>query len=687
MITNISKNWFFQLSVVYFIAVLIRCVALLLFMDDPRYILNDSFVPIFSPDPALYGYHVKLLLSGGEWENHYTLIEALIYSLTFIGFDLDGIMLYAPVFLAPLVMLPVALIVRLMGYPNASLIAALLASFGYGYYSRTYIGYFDTDVLNLFFPMMAVFALMAVEIKKQYLYGLLAAVMLWINLMWYHSAEPLTFAIIAFYGFYVVTFGRGTIWHLKTILFLVAVILPVPVWQKSILLAFSAILFWWVRFHIPHWISALIAVVILVAGLYYVDLSIIEFHLKRYFQVDEFFGTKMAGQNLHFLAPMLLVAEAKASEWYVVFSHISGNVIGFILAMTGLIWVVVRRHAFLLLLPMLGLGIFAIWAGIRFHIYATPVAAIGVTMLGVLISEKISKVEIKRALVTALFLFTLLSAYHSLVLWNNKAVKPYFSANQVDILNQLASITNPGDYAVTWWDYGWPLWYYTGLKTMIDNGKHYEDNYVVSRILTEKDQKRSALFAKVAYEEYAANWHDTAMVRMIEKYKDMDSLFKSIENNQLNPANSVDKYLILPYQMLEIYANIALFSDIDLKQGYRKKGFYYVFSQRVSEDKQYIYLENNQAFEKEKALLHLGKDRIPVKDYFVIRHMDGRKGFKHFPLRKNGAVMIDYDGFYLIMDPRTAQSTFIQLFVFDNPEEKYFHSVYSGREIKIYRIK
>jgi len=43
-------------------------------------------------------------------------------------------------------------------------------------------------------------------------------------------------------------------------------------------------------------------------------------------------------------------------------------------------------------------------------------------------------------------------------------------------LNNLKSTLKKDDFIMTWWDYGWLLWYYTNNKnTLIDNGKHQQD--------------------------------------------------------------------------------------------------------------------------------------------------------------------------------------------------------------------
>ena len=49
----------------------------------------------------------------------------------------------------------------------------------------------------------------------------------------------------------------------------------------------------------------------------------------------------------------------------------------------------------------------------------------------------------------------------------------YFLDDDVKVLRDFAKTSHSKDLVVSWWDYGWPLWYYTGRNnTLIDNGRH-----------------------------------------------------------------------------------------------------------------------------------------------------------------------------------------------------------------------
>ena len=66
--------------------------------------------------------------------------------------------------------------------------------------------------------------------------------------------------------------------------------------------------------------------------------------------------------------------------------------------------------------------------------------------------------------------------------------------------------------------YGWPILYYSGLNTMIDNGIHHSDNYTVAKILLSHSQKFTHHASHYFYDLFATNKKE-AIVQALEKTK------------------------------------------------------------------------------------------------------------------------------------------------------------------------
>ena len=132
----------------------------------------------------------------------------------------------------------------------------------------------------------------------------------------------------------------------------------------------------------------------------------------------------------------------------------------------------------LFMAPLFVLGLLSAWGGERFSMYATPVLAIGVVFLLYVLKERLSKrfgsfPYIMRLPFYATALVVLLMIYNVFMLNMSIMLKANLYASEVNVLKKLSKNMTNTDTMISWWDYGWPLWYYTGVKnTLVDNGKH-----------------------------------------------------------------------------------------------------------------------------------------------------------------------------------------------------------------------
>ncbi|MBE0497284.1 MAG: peptide transporter, partial [Campylobacterales bacterium] len=76
-----------------------------------------------------------------------------------LPFSFETIIFYMPTVLGSLVVVPILLLGNHLNERGAAFIGALVASIGVSYYNRTMSGYYDTDMLNIVFPMLLVWSL------------------------------------------------------------------------------------------------------------------------------------------------------------------------------------------------------------------------------------------------------------------------------------------------------------------------------------------------------------------------------------------------------------------------------------------------------------------------------------------------------------------------------------------------
>ena len=666
----------------YSISILIRYSLAYISQDNTSFIYNDAFISILSPDPALYGYYAQLLLDGLPHNSDVSMIEYVIYALVkFTPFSLDTILYYAPAYITSLIILPVYFILK-MYIENKIILffTMIISSIGYGVYSRTYLGYFDTDVLNTFFPLFIVYSMILVIKKEDYRYAMLGVVLNMMYLFWYHSSQPLVYAMNGFFILFGVLFYIKKSELYKVYILFGISIIKVAFLYKVAILALLFVGFYFVKIDYKYFLG--LFVFALLAILYKIDLGQFAHHLDRYLFKSEL----LEKSSYSFLAPMQFVAEATSSKFSDIVKLLSGNIYIFVFSILGYIALLFKDKKALLFLPLIALGILSIEAGVRFHIYgvATLIIAYGYGVY--FISSKIKYTILKNIFIILMFLYPVYETYKTIEFWNTKVARPVFNSEQVMALDMMKKQSTRKDYAVTWWDYGWPIWYYTKMNTMIDNGRHHEDNYTVAKILMSDNQTFTYNATHHFYDLYSKR-KTPAIVQALKKEKDPTNLMTKLSKEEMKHKKYVDKYLVLPQQMTRLIYTIFTFANIDPKTGKKLPQKLFFEFYRQGEDKNFIYLDKNTKIDKNKAIVMQGKAKIPIKTFYHILIKNNQKLLKEINTYPNGLNLINYNVKYYLMDDYFLNTTFIQLMFFNNYDKRYFEPVYTGKSISIFKVK
>lgn len=289
------------------------------------------------------------LSSSGTLEINYLdlpLISSIIAFLApFFNYNyyLTGTLLI-PV-LASLFILPLGIYFFRIGVPASGLLGGLIGTFSSAYYMRTSIGRIDTDMLNLFFPILAALLILLAGKAKTELNVLLYSVGAGLSLLLFHwwypkAAFTLSFYIVLILSLFVHKIRFRTI-LLSSILFVVCA-------QPATLIKGS---------------------------------GSISGQMSRYFYIEkETLGT--LNENItataSFPNTMTTISEVNKVPIDVVLKRVLSNLIfswtGFI-AFFGL--AVIRWRVLLPLTPVLALGLFSILSSNRFIMFLAPFIGIG----------------------------------------------------------------------------------------------------------------------------------------------------------------------------------------------------------------------------------------------------------------------------------------------------------------------
>lgn len=310
------------------------------------------------------------------------------------------------------------------------------------------------------------------------------------------------------------------------------------------------------------------------------------------------------------------------------------------------------------------------------------------------------------AILVALF-FSL--GYAFLHIYTYKA-SSVFNHNEVLILNSLKGIADREDYVVAWWDYGYPVRYYSDVKTLVDGGKHLgKDNFFASFVLSQ-NERAGANLARLAVEYTEKSFYernDTLLQSDLLKAMMRDYAAGETSNDALIFLNSLknpnftlktpktrDIFVYMPLRMAMIFSTVASFSKIDLATGEINSPF--VFSTAMNlgalEDGSYA-LSNGMVLANDFTALYVSNRALKIHsitDFNSIKNKD----FKQTLVDENGDFFVFYfkENFglpvqFIIMDKTMFESAFVQMFFFENYDKSLYELVFSEKEAKVYKLK
>ena len=730
MTLTTDKKTFLLILLAFTFSVVVRLIWVEQFSNEEQFKFNGEFM-INTNDGYYYAEGARDILAGvtkntndlSPFKSAPSVLTAFIASV--LPFSFETIIFYMPVFFASLIVIPIILIAREFDRLEVGFIAALMASIAWSYYNRTMVGYYDTDFLTIVFPTVLLWSLIwAVDSAKDK-YLLIAALDAIAYRWWYPQSYALEFAFIALIGIYVV-YQIIKKQDFKTNLLLISFMLFAMVnLDGSVRFAIVIVFYLLLKtqrelvFKYLYYIFVFAVILFFATG----GFDPIWSQLKGYVFRDAL-HSDTKGLGLHFFTVMQTIREAGEIPFVMFANRVSGHTLTLLASTVGYVWFVYRHPVMLLGLPMLGLGFLAYGipnlvsgGGLRFTIYAVPVMALG---LGYIIYE-LSKwfstkfTNHKTSLIAKYAFMTLLSLaalYPNIAHVIEYRVPTVFTQDEVKLLDRLQKIAESEDYVVAWWDYGYPIRYYSDVKTLIDGGKHNgAENFPVSFILTSAQDaaaKMSRLDVeytekrfRVSEANIGLDENHTSYLKLsnsnIEQmtldygYNNTNDFLNSLKQEINLPTKTRDVYLYLPSRMMGIIPTIALFSSLDLMSGEKKASPFFYNSSYIQDRDEGIELGNGIHIIKKSGQIMIGNKAFAINN-FVVTEYDSegvlRKNIqvidKNSPI--NVIFMRDYNQF-LVLDKNMFNSTYIQLFVLENYDEALYEPVILDPMAKIFKLK
>jgi len=646
---------------------------------------NDGYFFASGAQQALEGLHMENPRVFGMWDYGVIFFTTLFVKIT--PFSLETVILYMPAVISSLVVIPMILIARLYNQTLWGFFAALLGSIAWSYYNRTMTGYYDTDMFSAMAPMFILFFLMKSTVDLNLRSALYAAISIAIYPFLYDAGLSIVYGIGIMYALYMIFYHREEkVTYLSLILVFVS-LFPFP-------------------FASPY--EYVLKILVLI-GLY-IALKKSSFEKKELivatgivFLLFLFFGNvfglilgKVAGymatgtkeEGLHFYSVVQTVREAGSIPFETFANRTSGSVFGVLIALVGYVVLVFRRPVFILALPLIGIGVFSLWGGLRFTVYAVPVAAMSAVYLFFVMAEYIEDRKAKYAFIVVA---TALMIYPNITHIISYKVPTVLNKTEVQDLVKLDEISDSKDYTLTWWDYGYPVWFYSDTSTLIDGGKHNNDNYIISKIMQTTSQELAANLSRLAVETYVDSNYSIVANKLFENKKP-NSLLTELKSSEFKlPKKTRDIYLYLPFRMMRILPTVEVFGNINLKTGRAERNIQFYPTRIVKQSSTTIGLANGILIDTIKGEIILGRKHIKIQRFDTATLSSSETiDVKSRLMHMDGDLCVVYLNTYkqiVVMDRETYNSVYVQMFMLGKYDKELFELVISSPYSKIYRVK
>ncbi len=595
---------------------------------DPLKFVPDNFVEIKDYDELKISYPDPIPLESWLAGNLSKIFNKPI----------ENIALWLTPILAVFVVIPIVLIFRnIFNLYITGFLGALTTVVSLTYISRTSVARFDTDSLNLFFPFIVIFLLLKVleeqKEKIKYIYSVLAGIFLYLYYWWYLHADLIALMLLTYLFILVVSKFKNL--------------------TKSDFIAFGLIVLFTNPLVVINGLTPLINKIV---------------NISIYSQPSDYPYPSVA----------VSIAELQKYSFSKLAEITIGNEVLFILGILGTVLFFAKfwKRA-LLLLPLFLIGLMAFKNGHRFVMYLAPFIGIG---LGFILDFLINFMrEQKRNFIR----FSLIPVLTLLVLFVNlnSILHTEFPKLKKDIVEEfinLRNITPTNSWIWSWWDFGYPIQFYSNRGTYFDGGsqgtpKLYYVAYSYTTFSPKEAYNTIMSISSVGVKtlEYLREKKNIPIERIVKNVKE-GKYIKDIKN----PV-----YLLFTYDQLGKFYWIHYFGSWDFKKKTGKHKRINSLSGCKNETPYILTCFNNTLkVDLEKGLII--QKRLPIDDIKKIKFivLKNSKGYKVINKNNDGLVLEiinEKNGktLFLLMDEESFNTMFNKMFILRDYDKRYFELV------------
>jgi dolichyl-diphosphooligosaccharide--protein glycosyltransferase/undecaprenyl-diphosphooligosaccharide--protein glycosyltransferase len=678
--------------IAYLFSFAVRLIWVFQFNDNSSFIWNDQLM-INTNDGYFFASAVDYLLTGFHADNprvgiaidsYPGMVYASYFLAKFTPMSLETAILYAPSIFSSLVVIPIILTGKLLKLPWVGFFAALVGSITWSYYNRTMTGYYDSDMFSVLLQFTVLYLFLFTIYSKEDKNVLWLAFFILLYPLFYPQGLSLIYAIFFLWIIYQLIFQKD---NKNSYLFIIVAsvsLWAVPVWSKITIIILLFIFIEKIKDKLD--IKKFFYITLFSLFIFFLFGNVFTLILAKIIVYTE---RGVTDSGLHFYQVIQTVREAGSISWETVANRIIGGSIPLLFSIIGYLLLVFKHKQFLIALPLLGVGVFAHWAGLRFTVYAVPVAAFSLIYFFYFLSKQITD---KRVGSIIFVILSIVSLYPNIVHIIDYKVPTVLNKTEVQDLDKLNKIANSKDYTLSWWDYGYPIWFYSDTSTLIDGAKHHNDNFIISKIMFSTSPQQVANLSRLAVETYAMDESHPVVADKIFKDKNPNQLLEDLKKPDFKlPPKTRDVYLYMPYRMMRIFPTVGVFGNLNLKTGRKERNIAFYPTQIRQQNATQLLLANGIIFDLPQGVLRMGKTPQKVYRFDIVEYRPNGNSIKRSQTQhldgKFCVVYLKSYNSFVIMDRETYNSAYVQMFMLDNYDRNLFELVVSSPYSKIFKIK
>ena len=564
------------------------------------------------------------------------LAEFISFANKFTGGDYYRAAIFLVPILAGLFVLPLFFYFNRVGFGASAIYGGLIATFGHAYYDRTMMGRVDTDLLNIFFPLLAACFILPIRKEKDWRYNTClsigAGLTMYLFTWWYQ--QPSFILIYLFVMILHLVFGR------------------VP-WKQ---------------------VALILVVFLLASG---------PGHLTQVAgSMQTFIKAYVAPPHAGLIAwPNILNTVAEAQKYDIVtkLKTLHGFLPLVLAGFLGLFFLCIRHFRGMIpLSPLILIGLWSLVGPSRFVIYLAPLVGVGAgVLIELFIRYGAKKNWLKEANVPVLsiiLMFVLFFSSSTYTGFYTHAGTPVSSAMARSLLDIKRIVPKNSAMFTPYWEYGYPLMAIGDFAT-------YHDGSLQGGM-------RTTLSSKALISD-----QQSEMVSLLSYLEDhgFKGLGKTIRSENLSPDQMMK--LVFDYQEDFKGENVYVLylEPMAWKLPAMSKFGTWDFEKRKSEPMDYVELHcfsivdnimrcSDGTIDLNRGYMNDGTVDVPLKGAFFINdgYVVSRTDYDHEDgyylqvlMKKNKTVRI------LVADERLFRTNFNQQYFLGYYDKRYFAEVYN----------